>query len=191
MCFSQKKYYFKNKIIENLLNEYDLIKKDNWHGLFQFTSVDSSEEVNDEYIKKCLKNISWCSTELELDDFWLNHKENIHSFQNEIKKQKNNPINFYPNAISLVDKMVLNKKINKKEMSECINQINLSNFDHYHIPRYAFFYRLIIYLNKRNYIDLLINLFKINNVEILLGSEDWVRFRDIAEIKDKIISLNK
>ena len=184
----EDEYFEGKKIIENLLNEYDLIVKDNWKDTFQFTKVDSFNVVDEEYLKKCLKNISWCTTDLELNEFWLKHKENIQTFHNEIKKQKNNPINFYTNSISLVDKMVLNKKINKKEMSECLNQINSSNFENDDIPPYAFFYRLIIYLNKHNDLDSLVNLFKINNVEILLGPEDWVRFRDIAEIRDKIIS---
>ena len=186
----EDEYFEGKKIIENLLNEYVLIVKDNWKDTFQFTRVDSLNEVDEEYLKKCLKNISWCTTDLELNEFWLKHKENIQKFHNEIKQQKNNPINFYANAIYIVDKMVLNKKINKKEMSECINQINSTNFENDDIPPYAFFYRLIIYLNKHNDLDSLINLFKINNVEILLGPEDWVRFRDIEEIRDKIIGLN-
>lgn len=173
--------------IKSILTEIELLKKDNWNELFQYTQIESSNDVNENYLKQCLKNLSCCTTEEELAEFKLRHEKNIEVNKQRFKKDKDDKFHFFFFAYSIIEKIVINKKITKKEILNCIDKIKLIDFEGFELPPYAFMYRLINYLNSQNEIELLKYIFDIKEIEYLFGPEDWNRYKDVQDIKEKLL----
>ena len=162
--------------------------QDDWDTLKQLMDLDLSQidaTHQKKISEKLLEHLSWRSEVNYCKELLAEYKSTVSDYLKELKKEKDKSqyYQFIPEAILILEKIILDKKISDKEISKCISHFKLSYADE---SPFIFFYRLIILLNEQGKNELIKEIFLKMDEEDLRFPEVWPRSAEMESIREKV-----
>jgi hypothetical protein len=161
---------------------------DNWQYLFEISNNDlSSEEKieNGEQAENILTKLTWCREVETSKELFQIYKKKVLEYLKKLKKDKDKSVNyrFVPEAILILDKLLEDSKITEKEIGDCISHFSIIYVEEF---PFAFFYLLIVYLNKENDTELLKVVFQKLEEQRVRFPEVWPRTLAMNKIREDL-----
>jgi tetratricopeptide (TPR) repeat protein len=161
---------------------------DDWEAMENLTVIELSadeKEYNKKLSDKTLEQLSWCRDVNQCKVIMNAYKTNISSYLKELKKdkEKSQYYQFIPEAILILEKIILGKKITDKEISECVSHFKLNYADE---SPFVFFYRLVLYLKEQGKTELIKEIFLKMDEDDLRFPEVWPRTAEMERIREEV-----